>query len=195
MDYDVIDLGLTSKYATCNLGATSPVESGEYFAWGELETKIRFNTDNYLYYANGNCKYGKEGDCARLNPKINTILDSEDDVAHMRLGGSWRMPCLKDIAELHDKCTWEWTRRKGVKGYLLTSKVEGYTDRSIFLPAAGFVLRDEKKNVGKAGYYWTSELYNQNARDAITTAFDRHILIRYLPNPRYAGLCIRPVCD
>lgn len=195
MNDDVVDLGLSSKYATCNLGATSPEESGDYFAWGELETKSIFNTDNYLYFAKRNYKYGREGDCSRLDPTIITILNPEDDLAHLRLGGTWRLPSLTDIAELHDNCTWRWTTRKGVKGYFISSKVEGYTDHSIFLPAAGFGLNSETINACKSCYYWTSYLYNQNALHAIATVFDQHILIRYLPFIRYAGLTIRPVCD
>lgn len=195
MNDEVVDMGLSTRYATCNLGANSPEEPGEYFAWGELMPKSKYNAENYLFFHNGNHKYGREGDCSRLDPAIKTVLDLEDDVAHMRLGGSWRLPNLKDVAELHKNCTWRWTTRKGVRGYLITSKVEGYTDRSIFLPASGFIMNEDIINRGKAGYYWTSVLYNQNARNAITTAFDQHILIRYLPNPRYAGLTIRPVCD
>ena len=126
---------------------------------------------------------------------IKTTLDPEDDVAHIRLGGSWRIPNLRDIAELHEKCSWRWTRRNGMKGYLITSEVEGYTDRSIFLPAVGFISQTNIVNYGHSGYYWTSELYNQNAKHAIATVFDRTILIKYLPNQRYAGLTIRPVCD
>lgn len=195
MNIESVDLGLSSKYATCNLGANSPEDLGDYFAWGELEPKSKYKAENYLFYAKGDCKYGQDGDCSRLDPSIMTVLDLEDDVAHVRLGGSWRLPCLKDIAELHEKCAWKWTTMKGVKGYLITSKVEGYADRSLFLPASGCFLRDETVNVGRAGYYWTSELYNQNALHAIATVFDRQILIKYLPNPRYAGLTIRPVCD
>lgn len=195
MNCNVVDLGLSSRYALCNLGASSPEDFGDYFAWGELEPKSRYKAENYLFYAKGDCKYGQDGDCSRLDPSIMTVLDPEDDVAHVKLGGSWRIPSLKDIAELHEKCAWKWTTLKGVKGYLLTSKVEGYTDRSIFLPAAGFGLNEETINTGKAGYYWTSGIYNQNARHAISTVFDRHILIRYLPNNRYAGLTIRPVSD
>lgn len=192
---ELIDLGLSSRYATCNLGANTPMEYGDYYAWGELEPKSQYDTVNYLYSVNGNNKYGHAGDCSRLDASIKTILDPKDDVAHIRLGGSWRLPSLNDISELHDKCSWRWMKRNEVKGYLVTSKVDGYTDRSIFLPAAGFLLDSEAINIGRSGHYWTSRLYSQNAKHAISTVFDRHLLIRFLPNQRYAGLPIRPVCD
>ena len=190
-----MDLGLSSRYATCNLGANSPEDLGDYFAWGELEPKSKYDTVNYLYSVEDNYKYGQEGDCPKLDPTIKKVLDLQDDVANLRMGGSWRIPSLEDIAELHNRCSWKWTTLKGVRGYLIKSMVEGYSDQSIFLPAAGFVLHGETVNVEKAGYYWTSALYNQNALHAIATVFDRQILIKYLPNPRYAGLTIRPVCD
>lgn len=192
----MVDLGLSSKWATCNLGANSPEEAGDYFAWGETEPKNNYDSNSYKWFAEGmTSKYGAEGDCANVNPGILTNLDSRDDVAHIRLSGSWRMPSLKDIAELHDKCAWRWTRRKGVKGVLITSKVEGYTDRSIFLPAAGCIYQSEKVNYGFCGYYWTDALYKSNSKHAISTVFDSKIKTRYLPNHRYAGLPIRPVCD
>ena len=125
-DIEAIDLGLSSKWATCNLGANSQEEAGDYFAWGETGPKSSYDNENYRWYAEGmTTKYGAEGDCSNVDSGIQTKLDQADDVAHIRLGGSWRMPSLKDIAELHDKCAWRWTRRKGVKGVLITSKVEG----------------------------------------------------------------------
>ena len=192
----VIDLGLSSKWASCNLGANTPEESGVFFAWGEIEPKSVYGSDNYKWFAEGmTSKYGAEGDCANIDPDIQTILDPADDVAHVRLGESWRMPSMKDIAELHEKCAWRWTRRKGVKGCLLTSKVEGFSDRSLFLPAAGCIYQTDRVNLGYVGYYWSSSIYKSNSKHAILTAFDSKILIKYLPNHRYAGMPIRPVCD
>ncbi|MBO7588724.1 MAG: hypothetical protein J6T18_04790 [Bacteroidaceae bacterium] len=82
-----------------------------------------------------------------------------------------------------------------MKGYLVTSKVEGFSGRSIFIPAAGYIDNTRKVNDGVCGYYWSNAIYQSNSKHAISTVFDGHIMIRYLPDYRYLGLTIRPVCD
>ena len=112
----MVDLGLSAKWATCNLGANSPEEAGDYFAWGETGPKSSYDNGNYKWFADGmTSKYGAEGNCANVDPGIKTNLDQADDVAHIKLGETWRMPSIKDIAELHEKCAWRWTRRKRCK--------------------------------------------------------------------------------
>ncbi|MBO7588723.1 MAG: hypothetical protein J6T18_04785 [Bacteroidaceae bacterium] len=97
----VVDLGLRSKWASCNLGAGSQEEYGNYFAWGETEPKNNYEKDNYKLYAEGKTlKYGVEGDCAHVDPSIKKELELKDDAAHIMLGGSWRMPNMNDIKEL-----------------------------------------------------------------------------------------------
>ena len=197
-EIESVDLGLTSKIAAYNLGSTSPEDPGGYYAWGELTAKERYIKNNYRWYLKDNeqiTKYGCEGDCANSDNVFRTVLDLEDDVAQKLLGGTWRTPSYNDIVEWHEKCIWKWESYKGVKGYLLTSKVDGYTDRSVFLPAAGIMLDTILLNEGYAGYYWASSVYNQNNTKALASVFDRNIIIRCLPNVRYAGLSIRPVCD
>ena len=131
-----VDLGLSVKWATCNVGANSPEEYGDYFAWGETKPKDSYKWSTYKW-CNGSkdklTKYCKESYYGRVDNK--TVLDLVDDAAHVNLGGAWRMPTKEEIRELKDNCTWTWTTQNGVNGYLVTSKKN---DNSIFLPAAGY---------------------------------------------------------
>lgn len=156
-----IDLGLSVKWATCNIGAESPEEYGDYFAWGETITKESYDWNTYKYCVAkdqlikycSDSTYGKDD---FIDDK--TVLDSDDDVAIVNWGGVWRMPTYDEMEELKTKCTWTWTVQNGVNGYLVTSDVEGYTDKSIFLPTAGYMYGDTLFNAGVCGYYWSSSL-------------------------------------
>ena len=160
--HEYVDLGLSVKWATCNIGATKPEEYGDYFAWGETETKYSSTWTNYKFRASGDSydniifsKYVTSSSYGTVDYK-NT-LESSDDVAHVRWGGSWRMPTMTEMQELRTNCTWVWTEINGVNGYLVISKKFGYAN-SIFLPAAGYRLNSELMNNGDYGYYWSSSL-------------------------------------
>ena len=88
------------------------------------------------------------------------VLETEDDAAAQLWGGEWRMPTQTQMSELKNKnyTSWKWTTINGVNGYLVTSLVEGYTDKSIFLPAAGYRDRVKLNNGGEQGHYWSSTL-------------------------------------
>ena len=150
----MIDLGLPSgtKWACCNVGATKPEEYGGYYAWGETEEKSHYRWDNYKWYSEYNnyaCTMTKY--CYHVDNK--TVLDPEDDVAHVKWGGSWRMPTFEEKKELRDECTWERTELDGVNGY----RVTGPNGNSIFLPAAG-CFDTKLKYRGAHGFYWLSSL-------------------------------------
>ena len=136
--HEYVDLGLSVKWATCNVGANSPEDYGNHYAWGETSTKssyTRGNSKTYkMYY----------GDIAG-----NSSLDA----ARANWGGTWRLPMSSEIDELIDKCNWTWTTMNGVNGYKITSKVNG---RSIFLPAAGYRDSSSLYFAGSCGYYWSS---------------------------------------
>lgn len=129
--HEYVDLGLSVKWATCNVGANSPEEYGDYFAWGETTTKSSYSESNSFTYE----KFAS-------SLQSSSIIDSENnltknyDAATKSWGATWRMPTLSEIKELvnSDNCTWLWTTQKGVNGYKVTSKKNG---NSIFLPAAG----------------------------------------------------------
>ena len=89
---------------------------------------------------------------------LKTVLDPEDDAAHVNWGGSWRMPTKAELYELRTNCTWTWTTINGIKGYKVQSNKSGYTDRWIFLPAAGCRSGTFLRSVGSYGLYWSSSL-------------------------------------
>ncbi|MBQ7945389.1 MAG: InlB B-repeat-containing protein [Bacteroidales bacterium] len=157
--HDYVDLGLPSglKWATCNVGATSPEGYGDYFAWGETSPKDNYDWSTYEY-CNGSettlTKYNTKSDYGTVDNK--TTLDLSDDAARANWGGKWRMPTTTEQRELINNCTWTWTTQNGVNGYKGTSKTNG---NSLFLPAAGFREGTSVYNVGSLGYYWSSSLY------------------------------------
>ncbi|MBO7183837.1 MAG: InlB B-repeat-containing protein, partial [Bacteroidales bacterium] len=153
-----VDLGLPSglKWATCNVGATSPEGYGDYFAWGETEDKFSYSWNNYKY-CNGSettlTKYNTNSNYGIVDNK--TTLDLSDDAARANWGGKWRMPTKAEQDELRNNCTWTWTTQNGVNGYKVTSKTNG---NSIFLPAAGRRYGTSVDDVGSRGCYWSRSL-------------------------------------
>ena len=118
-----------------------------------------------------------------------TVLDLEDDVAHVKWGGSWRMPTNAELDELLTNCTWTWTTKNGVKGYKVTSKSNG---NSIFLPAAGYRYGASLDYSGSYGYYWLSSLaasYSDYAYDLFFYSGN----CSWSTNSRYYGFSVRPV--
>lgn len=155
--HEYVDLGLSVKWATCNVGANSPEEYGNYFAWGETKLKEVYDWSTYKW-CNGSIyamtKYCTNWIYGTIDDKIT--LELADDAAYKNWGGSWRMPTRTEQDELREKCTWTWTTLNGKDGCLVTSNING---NSIFLPAAG--RRDEGSlyYAGSNGYYWSSSLY------------------------------------
>ncbi len=151
--HEWVDLGLTVKWATCNIGATAPEGYGDYYAWGGTTTKKNYTSFNCV-------TYGKEmGDIAG-NPKY--------DAARANWGGKWRMPTQDEIDELINNCHQEWTTRNGVNGY----KVTGPNGNSIFLPAAGCYSGSEPDYDGHCGYYWSSTPDEDHTGEAYQLEFD-----------------------
>lgn len=194
--FEAVDLGLSVKWATFNIGATRPEEYGEFFSWGELMTHKEegYNWSSYMW-----CD-GTETSMTKYNTKseyglidnITTLL-SEDDVAQVELGGNWRIPTRFELDELRDHCYRTWTTQNGVYGYLLKGKKTGYTNASIFLPAAGYCGDNYLFVSGTNGFYWSSSLYP-------STPYGAYYLRIYSGNfymdvyNRYYGFSIRPVC-
>lgn len=139
--HEYVDLGLPSgiKWATCNVGANKPSDYGNYYAWGETETKSTYTAENSKTYAISSYNYNIGG-------------SSSTDAARANWGGSWRMPTKTEMEELMDKCTWTWTTQNGYNGYLVT----GTNGKSIFLPAAGSHIGSLHGNNGSCGYFWSS---------------------------------------
>ncbi len=156
-----VDLGLPSGllWASCNIGANTPAEYGDYYAWGETETKSSYGYDTYVY-CNGSsynltkyCNNSIYGDNGFIDDM--TTLEAMDDVATQELGDGARMPTNEDWREIVDNTTSSWTTMNGVYGRRLTSKTNG---QSIFLPAAGNMAGSELYYAGEDGFYWSSSL-------------------------------------
>ena len=153
---EYVDLGLSVKWATCNVGAVSPEECGDYFAWGETEPKDYYDWSTYKWCNGSNNTLTKYCTYSSLGTVDNkTVLDPEDDAAHVNWGGDWRMPTLEELAELRNNCTWEWTTQNCVWGYTVTSNING---NSIFLPITGNRYLDNQNLVDFYGFYWSSSL-------------------------------------
>ena len=154
--YGYVDLGLSVKWATCNVGASSPEEYGDYFAWGETEPKSIYDWSTYKYCNGSNLtltKYNTNSSYGIVDNK--TQLELSDDAAYMNWGGAWRMPTDAEMTELREQCTWKWTSQNGMNGYRVTSNSNG---NSIFLPAAGYRYESSLRYAGSDGDYWSSSL-------------------------------------
>ncbi|MGM9866399.1 MAG: hypothetical protein ACI303_00860 [Lepagella sp.] len=175
-DHGYVDLGLSVKWATCNVGANSPSDYGDYYAWGETSTKSSYTEEN-------SSTFGKS--------MGNIGGNSSYDVARYRWGGSWRMPTKAELEELKTKCTWTWTTQGGHNGYKVTSKINGKT---IFLPATGIRYGTSPDYVGEYGYYWSSTPYEGNTGLAYSLGFD-HSGRDMRWGHRYYGFSVRPVVE
>ena len=189
--HEYVDLGLSVKWATCNVGANTPEEYGDYFAWGETHPKSTYNWSTYKW-CNGShdtqTKYCTDSSYGSVDDK--TVLEMSDDAARANWGGSWRMPTDTEIAELHEQCTWIWTTQNGVNGYKVKSKNNG---NSIFLPAAGFRFDSVHSGTKSQGWYSSSSLHTDYQMDACYLQFASDFVSRTRIS-RYYGQSVRPVC-
>ena len=194
----VVDLGLSVKWASCNLcedGFTdSPEDYGDYYAWGETEPKDSYSWSTYKFSTSKTGPYSKYNTVSDFGPIDNkTVLETGpdgDDAASRKLGGNWRMPTDAELTELRESCTWTWTTQNGVNGML----VSGTNGNSIFLPAAGHIEDTELTYAGSIGYYWSSSLDAEYPYDAWRVYFNSDYIRRYDGN-RYHAFSIRPVFD
>ncbi len=194
--HEYVDLGLPSgtKWATCNVGATTPEDYGDYFAWGETSTKNTYSWATYSLcngsqntltkYCN-NSSYGNNGFTDAL-----TTLEASDDAATANWGSAWRMPTKEEFEELNSNCTVTWTTQNGVNGRLFT----GPNGNSIFLPAAGYRYGSSLDDAGSGGDYWSSSLYSGYTGDAWYLDFNSGNCNMY-DLDRYYGLSVRAVCQ
>jgi len=201
IESDYIDMGLSVKWAKCNLGASTPEEYGLFYQWGDtvgygsdISDGKSFYWDSYKWCdgeAETLTKYNTDSSFGKVDDK--KVLDMEDDAARESLGGSWRIPTSEEWAELieYDNCVWKWTKMGSVWGCKVQSKKAGYTNNWIFLPAAGYRNRDNIYEVGTYGYYWSSSLLSYPI-DANGVRFYLSGATSY-GNFRSSGQSIRPV--
>ena len=174
-DISYVDLGLSVKWSTCNLGANRQSDYGSYYAWGETAVKTVFTKDNSKTFK------------VRMG---NISSDIRYDVARAILDGDWRLPTKGEMDELVEKCRWEWTSIDGHNGY----RVTGPNGSSIFLCAAGWRFGTSDNDTSNSGYYWTSYAFESNTRYAYALYFGRGG-VEVGKFYRYNGGSIRPVKD
>ena len=206
-DYYVVDLGFgfqNKLWATCNIGASSAEQYGQYFAWGETETKNYYDWETYTL-----CdktwlkikKYSVDAENTYNNTfDEKTTLEDEDDIATKRLGSKWSIPTKDDFERLYNRCDWKCGKYNGVWGYLFTSRDNG---NSIFIPLAGRRDLANLKHAESYGFYWTKNLYEDRYGNQKENEHNDNASIFKMTKPtnptyqtyeaRYLGLPIRPV--
>jgi len=203
--HDYVDLGLPSGtlWATCNIGASTPEEGGDLFAWGEVTPKTSFSLSNYELYKSvttepdadgftttysGYTKYVRESDASTYGLQGYfdnlTVLETTEDAASVLWGDAWKIPKWDEIWELRNQCTWAWVALNGMEGY----KVTGPNGNYIFLPSAGY--NDGRRNGG--GRYWSSSLGVIESRTSSCLDIAKSEVYGYDGNRHY-GYSIRPV--
>ena len=192
--YEAVDLGLSVKWASCNVGATSPEEYGGYYAWGETEEKTNYSWSTYKWCNGSNnsqTKYCTNSSYGKVDNK--TTLDPEDDVAHVKWGGNWRMPTRAEQDELRNNCTWSWTIVNGVNGY----RVTGPNGNSIFLPTAGYRMGEDVGYSGSSGDYYSATLSEGHSGIGISACYLYFIdgYYDWLDGYRHCGRTVRPVSE
>lgn len=208
----VVDLGLSVKWATWNIGASKPEGCGALIAWGEtgpyyeadneLMMNIKWKAgkengyrwENYKWCEGTGTTLTKYNNNPLFGPEPDEIfeLTREDDAASVMWGGKWRMPTAAELQELMENCTWTCTKVNGTSGALGQSNREGFKDKSIFLPLTGYRYGTSWDNSVTLGFYWSSSLDQTNSADAYYLGFNSSgRAIR--SNIRCQGLAIRPV--
>lgn len=178
----VVDLGLSVKWATCNLGADSPEEIGDYYSWGETTTKNEYTETNYF-----DANYS----IFTLSGKNSKISGTDKDAAYVKLGEDWRMPTTEEISELVNGCKWTEETVNGVSGM----RGKASNGNSIFLPVTGMFAGNEVQSTSQ-GCYWSGELHADNARSgkyASMLTFFKGSEIHAGNYYRFEGMAIRPV--
>lgn len=176
-----VDLGLSVMWADRNVGAYSSSTHGAYYAWGETSTKKSYDNDTFCGASLTDMEIGGTG----------------KDAATAVWGEGWRMPTCAEVKELYDECEWKWTTQDGMGGYLITAA----NDSAIFMPASGIKINEEVQDLGKSGYFWTSE--RASAENEYGFAYELYIVNGVTHTKGYPlrnchptfGLNIRPVYD
>ena len=199
-----VDLGLPSGalWATCNVGATTPLESGEFYAWGETEAKEMYNWETYVWCDGDACtssnqsltKYCDRNAYGTLDGKLS--LELEDDAAHVKWGGDWHTPTTEEFQELMDYCTFDYDwidEAQTIEGFTIT----GPNGNSIIMPAAGY--RKSGTSYNNSFYYWSANLMmkdNQTTNGGRYAACFKHLNSEeadFVGRYRYYGIPVRPV--
>lgn len=186
INYDVVDLGLSVKWATCNLGAAAPHEAGAYYSWGEIAPKSNYDHLTYKWCLGNYDNMTKYCDADGLR-----TLEPEDDIATVLMGEGWRLPTYAEFKELLESCELELSSQNGVNGCLVSRN-----SNEIFFPAVGSCYYDEGvRNYNVLGSYWTSSIYELDNTSAWAFSYEYDDGDVFFEDrvSRYPGLAIRAV--
>lgn len=170
-----VDLGLPSGilWAAYNVGASSPEESGGYYAWGETEEKVGYNQETYHTYISEIC-----------------ISGSANDVATVKWGDGARMPTIEDLKELKANCDVEYSDYNGIRGCYFI----GPNENSIFIPYSGLKVNPTKTSDVYKGYIWSGTREGKMQADAYAMILsDDSIVISSSGSTHFTGIPVRPV--
>lgn len=194
-----VDLGLSVFWASCNLGASSQEEYGNYYAWGETETKEEYSPFTYKWYNSTNQHYTKyvfdDGYDYAGPVDGKQKLDIEDDAANRILGGNWRMPTKEELESLIDATDKDAVVINGVYCIRLTSKIEGYKNNSIIIPISGRYYYTDHELDGWCGYFWSSSLAHSRSPYALSVETRMEPIAGWVCTNRWIGIPIRPVTE
>ncbi|MGN1156462.1 MAG: hypothetical protein ACI4TK_09820 [Agathobacter sp.] len=205
---EIVDLGLSVKWASCNVGASSPEEFGGYYAWGETEEKDYYDYETYKWCEgtwNSYTKYGNDSSYGIVDNKMT--LDLSDDVAHIKLGKKWRIPTVSELHELYTKCTRKWikvhyTYNGSNYGSVVGMLFVGPNGNRIILPTGGEKRKDYIMPIPPhfdkpdKGCYPSNSLYSSNKVEGLW--FDPGPGISsgiFHDGTRHTGCNVRPVWD
>ena len=186
--HEAVDLGLSVKWATCNVGAFLPEDYGGYYAWGETKEKSDYILDTYKWYDSEKRIYTKYNE--NKDGKRKTVLDPSDDAATLEWGPKWRMPTVKEVKELVEECTWKWTIHNSVSGY----EILGPSGNTIFLPAVSDRYGTDINDCGSYGCYWSATLVEDYCDRAYDLYFNEDNNYWYYSRRDY-GRAVRPVTE
>ena len=180
-----VDLGLPSGllWAKNNVGASSSTDDGDYFAWGETQSKSTYSWDTYKWGSNPSKYNSSDG---------KTTLDAEDDAATVNWGNPCRMPDSSEFQELYSQCGWSWKSNfNGTSAYLVT----GPNGNTIFFSASGHRYNDGHYDSGSSGYYWSRTFYLDGTRYASDFNFNSGGISPVYDFYRFDGFTVRPVAE
>jgi len=202
LKYEAVDMGLPDGvlWATSNLMAQSPAQAGDFYAWGETETKERYILEKYKWYNDTILELTKYINNENAEP---VTLESQDDAASVIMGGKWRMPTQQEIKMLCDKCMIIWSRLDDVDGLLFISMEKGYEGNSLFFPLPGMELNYTghiTQGRMTMAVYWSSTLSGSDDFSAYCLQMSNmpsiEVFAAYYPSSttkRWSGAYIRPV--
>lgn len=183
--HDFVDLGLSVKWATCNVGASKPSDIGDYYAWGELKTKSEYTESN----------------CTTYEQNIQNISGiAKYDVARVKFGAGWRMPTSSELEELVEKCEWIVAVVDNQSGFLAI----GPNKNKIFFPRTGVKVYWDTDNETKLrfpynGYYWSSTQCIQIEGAVYLNIYgskeEEFCEPDIIGDSKSMGICVRPVAD